>query len=498
MKKIVYTLLISLVMNGTFSACTSLESESYSQINTTIFPTNADDADALVIAAAYGPFRADGYSGLFCASKDGLYSTDMSTDVLDCKWGDSWWPAMLQVNYTALSDIPTQYYSTWANHIGKMTLTLNRIENVSMDEDTKARLIAETRCGRGWLAYILYDLYGGIQIPSLEVLQNPSEKVIVARSSSEETVKFIEDDLKAAIEILPSKYSYSDEKYGRFTKGLAYTVLMKLYMQEKRWDEAVECGREIMKCGYSLVPHYKDIFTLENEGNDETIYACIEKRGVNEQMWHAHVLPSDYPTENENIQKWNGYRMPWDFYHTFDANDERLEVICGEYTGVDGTLHNEETDRNDSSKSLDKGALPIKYGEDPTQTSESSEVDIPVYRYADVLTLMSEALARQANGVTQEAIDLLNEVHTRAGLTAYNPGDFSNLEAFLDTVLLERGHEFWAEGLRRTDLIRHGKFVEYAKKYKSSTTVQDYMTLMPIPQNIITESGGVVQQNPGY
>ena len=65
MKKIVYTLLISLVMNGTFSACTSLESESYSQINTTIFPTNADDADALVIAAAYGPFRADGYSGLY-------------------------------------------------------------------------------------------------------------------------------------------------------------------------------------------------------------------------------------------------------------------------------------------------------------------------------------------------------------------------------------------------------------------------------------------------
>ena len=40
---------------------------------------------------------------------------------------------------------------------------------------------------------------------------------------------------------------------------------------------------------------------------------------------------------------------------------------------------------------LDKGALPIKYGEDPTQTSENSEVDVVVYRYADVLTLMAEA-----------------------------------------------------------------------------------------------------------
>ena len=74
-----------------------------------------------------------------------------------------------------------------------------------------------------------------IQIPSLEVLQNPTQKVIVPRSSKkEETVKLIEDDLKAAAEVLPAKYSKSDENFGRFTKGLAYTVLMKLYMHEKR------------------------------------------------------------------------------------------------------------------------------------------------------------------------------------------------------------------------------------------------------------------------
>lgn len=498
MKKILYTALAAVVMAGSFSACVNLESESYSQINTTIFPTNADDADALVIAAAYGPFRADSYGGLFCASKGGLYSTDMSTDVLDCKWGDSWWPAMLQVNYTALSDIPTQYYSTWANHIGKMTLTLDRISGVEMDDATRDRLVGETRCGRGWMAYLLYDLYGGIQIPSLEVLQNPSQKVVVPRSSAAETVKFIEDDLKAAADVLPDKYSGSDEKYGRFTRGLALTILMKLYMQEERWSEAAQCGREAMACGYSLVPRYKDIFTLENEGNDEVIYACIEKRGVNEQMWHAHVFPSDYPTENENIQKWNGYRMPWDFYHTFDPEDERLETVCAEYVSTSGVLHNESTDRDDSAQPLDKGVLPIKYGEDPTQTSELSEVDVPVYRYADVLTLMAEALAREAGSVTQEAVDRLNDVHTRAGLAAYSTADFADLQAFLDTVLLERGHEFWAEGLRRTDLIRHGKFVEYAKKYKNSTTVQEYMTLMPIPQSVITESSGMVEQNPGY
>ncbi len=497
MKKIVYALLFP-ALAGMLGSCTNLESESYGQINTTLFPVNADDAEALVIAAAYGPFRADAYDGLFCAAQGGLYPLDMSTDIMDCKWGADCWPAMLQVNYTPLSEIPTQYYGTWLNHIGKMTLTLDRIAGIPMEEETRERLIAETRCGRGWLAYILYDLYGGLQLPSLEVLQRPAEKTIVPRSSAEETVRFIEEDLKAAAAVLPAKYSGSSDKYGRFTKGLAYTVLMKLCMQEKRWNEAVAYGRDIMQFGYSLVPRYKDIFTLENEGNDEMIYACVEKRGVNEQMWHAHVLPSDYPTQNENIQKWNGYRMTWDFYHTFDPRDGRLEVICGEYVGLDGVLHNEATDRNDSSKPLDIGVLPIKFGEDPGQTSEMSEVDVPVYRYADVLTLLAEALARKEGRVTEEAVDRLNDVHVRAGLEPYSLSDFDGLEAFLDAVLLERGHELWMEGVRRTDLIRHGKFVEYAKKYRHSTTVQDYMTLMPLPQSVITESGGVVQQNPGY
>lgn len=31
-----------------------------------------------------------------------------------------------------------------------------------------------------------------------------------------------------------------------------------------------------MKCGYSLVTNYKDIFTLDNEGNDEMIFHALK------------------------------------------------------------------------------------------------------------------------------------------------------------------------------------------------------------------------------
>ena len=63
-------------------------------------------------------------------------------------------------------------------------------------------------------------------------------------------MKFIEDDMNAAIAVLPATYKVSDTNYGRFTKGLAYTVLMKLYMHEKNWAKAIECGRELMKPEY--------------------------------------------------------------------------------------------------------------------------------------------------------------------------------------------------------------------------------------------------------
>jgi hypothetical protein len=43
-----------------------------------------------------------------------------------------------------------------------------------------------------------------------------------------------------------------------------------------------EMGRELMKpkYGYELVLEYKDIFTLENERNQEIIWACIETRST--------------------------------------------------------------------------------------------------------------------------------------------------------------------------------------------------------------------------
>lgn len=493
MKKITSIFSLALVSCGLCISCTNLESEMYNVINPGIFPTNEADAEALVVSAAYGPMSVN---RIFTAQHSGIQvATDMTTDIADCQWTDWYWPDVLQFNFTSNSYVPTLFYDNYVRDISKMTLTMERIANVPMSEEKRASLMAELHCGRGWLAYMLYDLYGPIQIATLEQLNNVSSAEVAPRLSQEEMVQFIEDDLNAA-KVLPASYSATDNNYGRYTRGLVYTVLMKLYMHEGNWAKAIECGRELMKpeYGYGLVKHYKDIFTLENEKNEETIWSCLCSRGINLHMWTAHVLPSEYPTKNPNIQKWSGYRIPWDFYHTFDPTDERLEVLVGDFVGTDGVRYNEEN----PGTPLAKGALPIKYAEDPDATGSDNQIDWIVFRYADVLTLLSEAIVREANAVTTEAVELLNMVHTRAGLQPYTIDDFVGVDDFLDANLLERGHELWYEGCRRSDLIRYGRYIEYARIYKKSATAQDYMNLWPLPQDVIDESKGKIAQNPGY
>jgi len=482
------------------TSCT-LESMRYGAVNSSVFPKNASDCEALVIGNAYAPFRSKSYDGLFACNHDGIQVlSDMASDIGDCAWSDVYWPELITLNPDAnLTHGVVKLYRNYISSITRMTKTLERISSVEMEQGVRDRMNAELYCARGWLAFILYNFFGPIQIATQDQLDNPAKNVIAPRATEEETVKFIEENLLEALknDALPVVLKKGDANYGRFTQALVHMVLLKFYMHQKRWDDAVKEARELTnpKYGFGLMDHYQDIFTLENEGNKETVWACECTTGINEQLWVTHAMPSDYPHKNQNMTLWGGgYKVIWSFYNSFDPTDERLKVLVGEYVGTDGVLYNQDN----PGRRLAKGALPIKYGEDPEAIGEGSQIDYIVFRYADVLLMLSEAIVRSGNAVTSEAVSLLSQVHERAGLPALSAGDFASAEDFLDAVLEERGHELWFEGFRREDLIRYGKYIEYMKTYKHSSTAADYMVLFPLPQDVINEGGGIVHQNDGY
>lgn len=488
----------------------ALENEIYDEINPDMFPQNAEDANALVMAT-YNVFLSDHYNGIFAVATGYQTISDAVTDHVEISWvGYEYRYNSYEAGEWYLDDNMNRSPYKFTNRLSAMLLTIDRIKDVPMDANLKARYTAELKCGIGFMSFLLYDLFGPIVLPDLEALKDPVGDNIRPRATEDEMRTFIENNLKEAAAVLPYKYDISD--YGRFTKGMANTLLLKFYMRIGDWDNAVVVGQELTtnkEYGYKLVDNYYDLFNLDTEQNSEVIYAAPAIDGAMENNWLAHVLPSDFPTK-AGITKWGGFKMAWPFYDSYEKGDKRLARIYAEYTSEDGTIHNRTNDRDNGSMGvLYAGAVPVKYGLEGVK-GENNQIDLVIYRYADVITLYAEALVRKYNSVSQTALNYLNEVRTKhGGLKAYTMGEVSHPETFLEKMLEERGHEFFFEGVRRQDLIRHGKFIgaaiekaEFAGKSteKIATQVDGKYKyeLFPLPLKVITEGKGIVKQNPGY
>jgi hypothetical protein len=486
-----------------FQAC-ELESVRYDAINTTIFPQTAADAEALVTGTCYYNFQG-GWEYLYDPANGLLPVNDMASDISETGWR---WHDVLIYGRWSLASTNSNIDNKWqgVKRISGMTLAIDRISQIDMDETHKNRLIAEVHVGRAYLTLLMYDYYGPVPIADLETLKNPLEEKILPRATEEEMQKFIEDDLLAAVNApeLPYVYKKGDAEYGRFCKGFGYMLLLKFYMQTRQWAKAEAAGRELMKpeYGYGLVPRYKDIFTLANEKNEETIYSYNAQTDNRGHAWQAEVLPSDcQPNPSVTMSGLGAHKLAWWFMDTYEPGDQRLEVIISEYVGTGGTVHNKENDIT-SNNTLRYGAVPLKYEVEATNSGWWCQIDYILYRYADALTLLSEAIVRKNNVVTQEAIDLLNRVRTRAGLKAYTAASFTGPRDFLDKLLMERAHELFWENCRRQDLVRDGSYVEAMRKKcqiaGEVTLVKEGYERFPIPQSVIDEGKGVILQNPGY
>lgn len=458
------------------------------------FKTEADFNAAVV--ALYNPFSIDWgdtdpgvgqwYVALYNANnRSYLLRSMLTTDEL---WND--WDANI-LNFTwGPSTFSGDNGSTYVKirFVARATDAIDKISKSDASESIKNKYIAEAKTMRAWTMYVLYDFFGPVNVKLNPETLSSTE--IIPRLSNEEYTKAIEQDLLDAIAIneMPESYNSSPSEWGRASKGLARMLLLKLYMHKKDWIKAEAIGKDIMNIGsYSLQSDYSNIFV--EKANNEVIYAIPSSEAI--PNWYMqHMFPGDYAkgyAGSKLIERgggWYGYAMPWSFYDKFEEGDLRKNTIISEYQANWGGTVN----RNSS---WFKGAIPLKYtgiqGDGP-----SYAIDWVVFRYAEVLLSVAEAINEQRG--PEDAYQYVNEVRLRAGVGAWS--GMSEAQ-FRDAILDERGRELFSEGVRRQDLVRHGKFIEKAIA-RGASNAQPHHVLFPIPQEVIIEGKGIIEQNPGY
>ena len=144
----------------------------------------------------------------------------------------------------------------------------------------------------------------------------------------------------------------------------------------------------------------------------------------------------------------------------------------------------------------------LKFKDRPIAANEGKN-NWPVIRYADVLLLLSEA--QHETGDAAGALNSLNLVRARAGLTALNGADQDELR---QAIQRERRVELCFEGHRWCDLLRTGTMLSTMRSYKEkylryggylvvNYDITDNKVLFPIPFREVSVNPGLVQ-NPGY
>ncbi|MFT4849543.1 MAG: hypothetical protein ACI83B_002087, partial [Sediminicola sp.] len=160
------------------------------------------------------------------------------------------------------------------------------------DESRKQSILAETKFLRAFNYY-----YIGLLWENAPIILEPSKpNDLPLQSTQQEVYEQVERDLNEAFADLPIQWD--SENVGRPTKGAAKAMLAKIYMQQKKWDEA-KLALDFLVIGeganYSLVDNYKDNFTDLNENNSESVFEIQfgdQRRGGSGEDANASVSNS--------------------------------------------------------------------------------------------------------------------------------------------------------------------------------------------------------------
>ncbi|MFT7161903.1 MAG: hypothetical protein ACI9GZ_003090 [Bacteroidia bacterium] len=334
-------------------------------------------------------------------------------------------------------------YRSLYNAMGNVNLILSKLELADIEASVKTQFEGELRFFRAYYYFLLTQYFGDVILVT-EPLTNPSEAFDLARSPISTVYAQIDGDLAIAISSLPNRDAVSASDVGRVTKGAALTLSAKLWLTRKDYGKAKTALDQVVAMGYGILDNYADVFDPANKNHDESIFE-VQFQGGNDLGEGSGFIYNFYPHFT------NGEVTGFDGISGGGWNIPTLDII-GDYEDGDTrkniSLSEGYTDKN-TNEFVSVPFIEKYHYEHTIQGRPDS--NWPIYRYADVLLMLAEAINEQS-GPTGAYV-YLNEVRDRANLGPAEAG--LSKEAFRTVLLHERRIELAFENHRWFDLRRN-------------------------------------------
>lgn len=523
MKKYIFLYaLTSIALMIILPTCTNLDEDVYDKLPADDFGKTEIEINAL-LGTAYNTLKTYWPSHYMYLSECGG-----SMAVTPTRKGGDWYDGgqyreLYMHTWTAQTSQIKESWSAATSAIGTCNANIITVNNSPiLSESDKVMKVSELRGIRAFWFYTMIDYWGNVPL-----VTDYNNKELPVLTSRQEAFNWITKEVSEISETCPEP---SASAYGKFTKGVAYMLLSKLYLNAEAWGVTVEggytiaydkvvdyCNKIIEISYYRLEPDWKDNFVATNNNSREAIFACTFSSQDTEnenQLMNRTLHYKDKLALGGSFSSWNGICAQPDYVKLFDEQDPRYEgsfligQMYNETTGkkiitdhgfdlnhtVDITIipGTERDGTNWGDVNQHDGARCIKWPYEKTLV-DAMENDFHIFRLADVYLMKAEALLRGSNDVGG-AVSLVNAIRRRA----YGDNNHDYTTVNLAKIALERKFELAWEAHSRQDDIRFGTFEESMWLSSNCERKNDsYLKLYPISFDAYQTNPKLVQ-NTGY
>lgn len=485
-------LLISALATMAITGCKKvLDKPPLTAITSVNYFKNGDDAES-AITGCYDALQTSDYYGASLNLTGEMPSdnaTSANTDVI----------SMDKIQWGSTTGIPSGIYHAAFIGINRVNAVLAYVPGITTTilSTRKNQILGEAYFLRALHYFNLVKCFGGV--PMHLQPSESADQSAMARSTPEQIYAQIEQDLNTAEGMLPVTFGGGQAlDRTRATKGAVNALQAKVYLYERKWAQSMTAANKVLTSGNygALTTPWNSLFPFKNKSESimEVQYYGNPEGGF---TLPDEILPS--PPASYSYPKFN---IPTSGLMSYvdTVNDIRFKRVGP----VSGGISYGSVVYGGKGTGNDNGWFVYKWR---TGNYFNSPENYPILMLNEVYLMESEA-SNESSGPNQDALDKLNAIRTRAGLTPLTLAALSTKALFRDAVDRERRLELAFVGERWFDLVRYSRqtladptathkvdALAIINQFRGNADPNYLLFAIPLGE---LNTNPLIQQNPGF